>query len=189
MSEPSWVSIPRECEPSHAAATNETRPALTMGHIRHEEDGSYLYCTDSYILARVPITMHCENGERVAELPEVALGPEALRALDDAYEWRVTEGWLETKGRQVRYPVVADLGSPVDFAGLMDSIAKQRERDGQAALTHLAFNPQLLQRVVRAIGAGSSGVKVEFAQSRRAMTVVPLRAGAGIGLLMPMREA
>jgi hypothetical protein len=185
-----WHSILLQQKPSKAISRDTGRPEIGKGHIRH--DGSYLYCTDSYILARIPINMGCPPEDRASVLPEMGIGREALEALDGHSRFRFSSGLLEIEGCSARWPVEIAAKSP-NFKDLMKyTAAALRERKEAALQEKLVFNPDNLQRLSQALGLGQPmglAAVLEAVSPVRAITVTPLSSECGIGLLMPVRHA
>lgn len=184
-----WASILWQAKPSRAI-DNEGggRDATTHGYIRHEDEGSFLYCTDSFILARIPIRMDCTPDERASVLPEVGIGREGLKALDEGSRFRIADGLLRLDSSEARFPVYDDLKSP-DFALLLGRTAEAQKAAGKVQGTsRICFNPAMLQRLVSALGIEQPGVSVENVGLNKAITVKALDGHFGTGLLMPLRS-
>ncbi len=183
-----WARIDSRCKPSKAVSRDAMMwPVLTNGHISHEKGGSYLYCSDSYMLAAIPIQMDCPSEDRAKLLPEGALIPEALRSLDKSPtgKFRVRDGLVEVDGDRALYPVAPDEGKPPKFRELFPT--PKSEPDDGNAIPQIGFNPDLLKRLCEALGVNGAGVALKFIAPLRPIRVEVLSGVPGEGMLMPIR--
>lgn len=182
-----WAEIDLRSRPSAAIGADLSRPQLACAFIEHRDDQLLLCATDSYLLAEIPIRLSLPK-ERWGEVaPEVALIPEAVRALDSAARFRIKDGLLEIDGRAALYPVKTDVQPPA-FKQLWP------EKLSEEGLPEIAFDPSLLKRLTEAIGApggigNTSGVKLKFTTPLRPILVEPLNQNGSRGLLMPVRAS
>jgi hypothetical protein len=182
----SWSRIDARSKPSKAVSKDELRPALKCGWIRHEDDGSFLYCTDSYILIALPITMEVSGDERSKVLPEVGLMREALLALDSSKsgEFRIVDGLIEVSGNPALFRVTTDC-EPPNFRTLLDGPSGKK-----ASLDAIGFNPRFLVRVSEGLGVvDGAPVTLRFTGTLNAIRVEPGNHVPGEALIMPVRTA
>jgi hypothetical protein len=181
-----WASIPPGCEPHLAMSSDDCRPVLCNGWIRHEDDGPALFATDSYIAVRIPITLRTETeadretvDQRKALLPECVLPRETMEALAGATHFRIVNGRMEIQGKGALYPISLGLDAVPDLS----KIHLENCPGGQ--LGEIRINPVLLSRVAKSIGAES--ICLKFTAPLNAVDVRSDRSSAK-GMLMPMRD-
>jgi len=179
-----WASIVVQQKPSRAIGSDPSRPKLQHGYIRHEEDGSHLYCTDSYILARIRIMMECEPSDRSSVLPEAALPRETLLALDEGSGFQFVDGCIQLRGSETLYPALLGAAAPLDFAQIFSEAQIKRSADIKA----IAFGVRNLVRLTEALGTDAHSVRLDFKGQNKPITVTPQMDSCGRGLLMPVRS-
>lgn len=184
----SWSRIDARSKPSKGVSKDELRPVLTCGWIRHEKRGSFLYCTDSYILIALPITMEAEGtpAERAKVLPEVGLRYEALQALDNSKtgEFRIVDGLIEVVGNPALFRVTTE-GTPPNYRTLLDNAPKSKTG---AEIPAIGFNPRFLMRVAEGLGVSRGApLTLRFGGALTTIRVEPGNHVPGEGLIMPVR--
>lgn len=179
-----WAAISPEQKPSRAIGSDASRPEFLLGHIRHGAEESYLWCSDSYILAQIRLTMDCDPGEaRHRILPEVSLPRETLLALDSGSRFRFANSHLEVEGRQSLFPVEFGAKRP-----RFDEILGRLSALNPKEVKSVRFNPALLSRLAEALGTSASAVELQFAGKNKAITVKPYATSLGTGCLMPVKS-
>lgn len=182
--EKTWAEIGPRTRPSQAICLDDRRPNLAYAFIRHRENELLLCATDAYILAEIPILLDLPK-ERWNEIaPEVALAPEACRALDLGSRFRITDGLLEIEGSDALYRVRTDIQGP-NFESLWP---KDIPEEG---LPSIAFDPVLLKRLADALGVhggSGDGIKVRFTTPLKPILVKTANGNGSRGLIMPMRD-
>lgn len=177
-----WAEIPKASKPSKVVSADGMRPVLQHGYVRHTDNGSFLYATDSYVLVEIPITI--DAAERDSVLPEIAIPHAALRALDRSKgRFRLFDGLIEIEGEAALFRPGSDKLTAPNFAELIATTESTRGK-----ISAVGFNPSLLKGVAEALGCGRhDGLRAEFIGRLRPIVLTPLSGGRGRALQMPIR--
>jgi hypothetical protein len=184
-----WGFILQQAKPSTLLSRDDRRPRLQVAYIQHAGDDTYLYATDSYALARIPIRFDGSQEERDELLPEISIPREAVEALDEGSGFRIVDGHLELNSREARFPIrPRGEGAPNLHAVVGQA---QRALKDRTEVPDRIPLPALLTSLVQAIGAERMKIALEPSVAKRAIFVSALGANPDIsplGLIMPCRE-
>jgi DNA polymerase III sliding clamp (beta) subunit (PCNA family) len=193
------ISLAPGCKPSKVlstrAQTHKFGRGLSCAFLHPTDDGLELFATNTFGLARIPVTKDEGKVESSAVIPRDALAhAEKLAGKRERVRMEITDTHVIPCDRMFRRePVWYEFGteeSP-DFKKLMES--KGVKPDTKHYL-ELGFNPTLLSQVAAALGS-DMGVKttlyVDTTQQSgyiKAIEVTGLHSSSeATGLLMPVR--
>lgn len=189
-----YAVLPKGAKPSKSVSKDQTRPVLTHAELRQPADGTgwELVTTDSYQLARIPLSVKTVDGSDGEPLTAGAISTDALKAIEKAGAFRAN-GSIEvcdTFGRPTGQTFTRE--DPGKFPQ-WDSLMPAEDIDEFT----IGLNAEILYQLAQALGAKSRGkchVALTFTNNPETHQPNPLRPirvraqdGEACGLLMPVR--
>ncbi len=181
-----YLELPWGSKFHHALSNDETRPTLTCAHLRKQGDDWELLGSDSYMLARVRLTLVPDAGPDPVEGP---ISAAAMRAISKAGAFRADSDTVQVLCRHGGTPT----GVRFDRHKLEKSLGEISDklwRHDEPTLT-FALSPRLLELLARSLGGHRlDGVELRVWGPLDAIEVRPLGGGGRderSGLLMPIR--
>lgn len=179
---PPSLTLPSNVKPSKACSTDKTRPVVMNAYVRDTPRGPELHATDTYMAARVPLTVE-------GKLTEGFVPSDALKHVEADRKDRsfsTPNGRVEVEGGRISY-ARPDFGSFPDFETLWPN------GEPKEPLV-LGLNAKLLYGLAQALGTDRVKLTLDLSLSKdgsylRPYRVQPLAGGVdgAEGLLMPIR--